>query len=117
MNQYHMWFNLIDSRRDLEFSRAVDAYLGGLQESGLIASFRLSRRKFGFGPSHLGEWHVVVETQTLEQLDRAFARVAARSGETERAHAAVYGMVKDFQSGLWRDFPDPQGTTPDAAKA
>ena len=108
MNTYHMWFNLKDSRKDVEFAQAVDAYLGHLKAHKLIDSFRLTRRKFGFGPDGLGEFHCEVHCEDLAQLDRAFGLVATRTGEVERLHIPVYSAVTDFKSALYRDFPDPQ---------
>jgi hypothetical protein len=105
MNIYHMWFNLRDNRKDIEFSQAVDAYLGNLQSKGLIESYRLTRRKFGFGPPSLGEFHCEVHCKSLAQLDEAFGVVAKRSGEVERLHHPVYSAVTDFQAALYRDFP------------
>lgn len=112
MNDYHMWFNLKDSRKDLEFCEAVHAYLGHLKRRGLIESYRITRRKFGFGPPELGEFHVVVQTRDLAQFDSAFSLVATRTGEVERLHAPVYSAVTDFKSALYRDFPDPERGAP-----
>lgn len=106
MNYYHVWCNLKDSSKDLEFCKAVDAYLGYLKEQGQIQSFRVTRRKFGFGPQELGEFHVTIVVQNLAQLDDAFRLVATRSGEIERLHAAVFSVVRDLKTALYRDFPD-----------
>jgi hypothetical protein len=103
-----MWFNLKDSRKDVEFSQAVAAYLGHLQGQGLIESYRLTRRKFGFGPEGLGEFHCEVHFQDLAQFDKAFGLVATRTGEVERLHIPVYSAVTDFKSALYRDFPDAE---------
>lgn len=108
MQHYHMWFNLIESHRDLEFAANVRAYLDFLKGRGLIRAWTLTRRKFGFAPPELGEWHVVVSTENMAELDGAFGLVATRDGEVERLHRPVYSMVKDFKSGLYRDFPDPE---------
>ncbi|MGE3107612.1 MAG: DUF6614 family protein [Phycisphaerales bacterium] len=108
MNYYDIWFNLKESHRDLEFARALDAYMGYLKAKGTIEGWRLSRRKFGFGPSDLGEFHVRMSFRDLTQLDRAFGTVATRSGEVESLHRPVYSMVTDFRSALFRDFPDPE---------
>lgn len=108
MNYYHIWCNLKESHRDLEFSENIGRYLRHLQTEGLIADFRLTRRKLGFGPNELGEFHIIVECQDLAQLERAFGLVAARAGETESLHKPVYDAVCDFKSALYRDFPDPQ---------
>lgn len=108
MNYYEIWVNLKDSRRDVEFCRAVEAYLGHLRQAGHVESWRLTRRKFGFGPADLGEFHISIAFRDLAQMDRAFGEVATRSGEVERLHLPVYSMVTDFKSALYRDFPDPQ---------
>ena len=111
MQYYQMWCNLVDSHKDVEFARNVQAYLGHLQGAGKIEGFRVTRRKFGFGPNELGEFNITVWTKDMAQLDQAFSKVAARAGETEQLHRAVYSMVTDFKAGLYRDFPDPERTT------
>lgn len=108
MNAYHMWFDLRDSRKDVELSQHIAAYLGYLQDKGLIEGWTLQRRKFGFGPDSLGEFHCVVHVKDLTQFDAAFGHVATRSGEVERLHMPVYSAVTNFKSALYRDFPDPQ---------
>lgn len=106
MDIYHIWVNLRDSRRDLEFARAVDAYLGHLKSEGSLEGWRLTRRKLGFGPAELGEFHIQVFARDMGQLELAFSRAATRAGEVERLHASVYSMVTDFRSALYREFPD-----------
>lgn len=108
MIHYHIWCNLADGRRDLEFCRAIEGYLGRLRDEKRIEHYQVERRQFGFGPPELGEFHVRIDVKSLAQLETAFERVAAREGEMESLHAAVYTMVTDFRSGLYRDFPDPQ---------
>jgi len=103
-----MWCNLRDGRRDVEFAGHVKAYLDFLKGQGKIERWSLERRKFGFGPRDLGEFHIIVSTNDLAQLDAAFSTVATRSGEVERLHAPVYSMVTDFVAALYRDFPDPE---------
>lgn len=107
MDRYHLWFALRDGVKDMDLAKAVTAYMEHLVEDGLIAGWALERRKLGLGPAHLGEWHCVMEVEDLAQLDRAFAAVAPRKGATERMHAAVWSKVRDLQTALYRDFPDP----------
>ena len=45
----------------------------------------------------------------MAQLERAFQRVAARSGETEALHRAVYSAVTGLRFALYRDFPNAVG--------
>jgi hypothetical protein len=108
MNYYDMWVDLRDSRQDLAFCQAVDAYLGHLKAQGKLESWTLTRRKFGFGPEGLGEFHIRVSFKDLAQLDACFGVVATRAGEVERLHHPVYSLVTNFKSALYRDFPDPQ---------
>ena len=110
MNYLHIWADLKDSHRDLEFCDAVDLYLGHLKTKGLIEYFTLTRRKFGFGPSELGEFHIVVAARDLAQLDAAFGEVATRAGKIERLHIPVYAACSRTQAALYRDFPGDERT-------
>lgn len=107
MTIYHIWCNIRDGSQDLEFVQAVNAYLGKLVALGHIHSFRITRRKLGFSPPGLGDFHIMVEAETLGRLDDAFGLVATRSGEIEELHRPVYRMATDLATALYRDFPDP----------
>lgn len=104
---YNGWFNLKKGVSDLDLVEAVEAYLGGLEEEGLIAGWRLMRRKLGLGHPALGEWHVMIEVTGLAQLDEAFGQVAARRDPIEQLHHCVNALVEDTTFALYRDFPDP----------
>ncbi len=106
MDHYHIWCDLRPGTKDLDFSKAIAEMLGHMQAEGLIASYSLLRRKFGFGPEALGEFHVDIVTNNLAQLDEAFHQVTPRSGHMEKLHAAVWSKVTNFRAGLYRDFPD-----------
>lgn len=106
MDQYIIWCDLKDSTKDLAFCRSVDAYLGALLGEGRIESYRVTRRKLGFGPAGLGEFCITIETTDLAQLELAFQAAAQRESPIEPLHASVYGAVTNFQAALYRDFPD-----------
>jgi len=106
MNIYHVWCNLKESRRDLEFADNVRALMEHLVASGQMKAWRLTRRKLGFGPAELGEFHITMEFPSLAELENTFGEMAKRSGELEELHRSVFVMVTDFRSGLSRDFPD-----------
>ncbi|MCC6476862.1 hypothetical protein IT157_07365 [bacterium] len=110
MNLYHVWCNLKESRRDLEFVENLRAYMEHLVKMGQMSSWRLTRRKLGFGPAELGEFHITMEFKSLHEMEDAFGDIAKRSGEVEELHRKVFMMVTDFRSGLTRDFPDPGRT-------
>lgn len=106
MNVYAIWVDLIDGREDLEFAKAVHNYLSHFVSEGFVESYSLERRKFGFGPDNLGEFHVRILTKDLDSLDKAFRQAATRAGEVEKLHGEVFKRVKNFRSGLYRSFPD-----------
>lgn len=108
MNYLHVWADLRDGHTDLQFCDAVHAYLGHLKNKGMLEDYSIARRKFGFGPSDLGEFHIIMMGKDLAQLDSAFNEVATRSGDVERLHVAMYRLVANTQAALYRDFPDPQ---------
>jgi hypothetical protein len=57
MDIYHGWFDLKPEVGDIALAEAIAKYLGHLQEQGLLAGWRLMRRKLGLGISGHGEFH------------------------------------------------------------
>jgi hypothetical protein len=108
VNIYHVWCNLKPGVGDIAFSERLSAYMDQLKGEGLIASWRLGRRKLGLGPRELGEFHIMIEVNDLAQLEAAFARVAGRSEPIEGLHFGVNSLVEDAVFALYRDFPDPE---------
>ena len=106
MNIYHIWCDLKEGVRDLEFSDAVQSYLGLLEEDGVLESYRVTRRKLGLGHPALGEFHIQLEFTDMAQLDEAFNSVARRGDPVESFHFAVNSKVRNFVAALYRDFPD-----------
>lgn len=106
MDYYHIWCNLIDSHKDQEFCKSVKAYLGEFEKMGLINTFKITRRKLGFGPAELGEFHIIIETQNMAKLEHTWEYVAKKDEPLLSLHRAVYSKVTDFRSALYRDFPD-----------
>lgn len=107
MDLYHAWFNLKDGVGDAEFADHFGAYMERLKSDGLIADWRLTRRKLGLAPAMLPEFHAIIETDGLAQLDEAFRVVSARTGAHEGLHHGVNSRVTDVFFALYRDFPDP----------
>ena len=81
--------------------------MGQLKERGLIESWRLTRRKLGFGVPGLGDFHLMIEVKDLAQLEQAFERVAARGEPVESVHFGVNSLARNAVFALYRDFPDP----------
>jgi hypothetical protein len=106
MDLYHTWFDLKPGVKDVEFARAMARYMNHLKEHGAIEGWRLTRRKLGFGPSTLGDFHIIMETKDLAQLDKAFNLAATRRDPTESVHFGVNSQVTNLTIALYRDFPD-----------
>jgi hypothetical protein len=108
MNIYHARCDLKVGVSDIAFREGVAKYLDHLRAQELIESWRLTRRKLGFGPADLGDFHLMIEVKDLAQLDRAFDHVAERSEPTETFHFGVNSLVQNVRFALYRDFTDPQ---------
>lgn len=106
MDTYAIWVDLVDGSKDREFAENLASYMGELQAHGAIEGYSLERRKLGFGPDGLGEFHVRIRVRDLAQLDAAFHHAATRAEPFESKHAAVFRLVRNFKAGLYREYPD-----------
>jgi len=107
MDIYHGWCDLKPGVRDIDFAEAFTRYMELLEAEGVIEGWRLTRKKLGLAPSHLGEFHFMIEVTDMTQLDSAFNWVATRAEPVEGEHHGVNSLVRNIQFGLYRDFPDP----------
>ncbi|HEY7977181.1 MAG TPA: DUF6614 family protein [Rhizomicrobium sp.] len=106
MDHYHTWFDLKPGVKDTDFARNMARYMNHLKDNKLIEGWRLTRRKLGFSPPEWGEFHIVMETKDLAQLDAAFNHVSTRRGPVESVHFGVNAHVQNLKIALYRDFPD-----------
>ena len=106
MNIYHIWAELKDGYSPSRFANDLTAYLDYMKSDGRIENWRLMRRKLGLAPAWSTEFHIMIETRDLAQLDQAFLAAAPRKGDVERLHGAVYSAVKSVEFALYRDWPD-----------
>ncbi len=106
MDLYHVWCDLKPGVKDTEFTSNISIFLGRLREQGKIAGYRVTRRKLGLGQPSLGDFHIMIETGDLAQLDAAFNHVVTRTGDVEEQHFAVNSMATNLRFALYRDFPD-----------
>lgn len=108
MNLYHCSIDLQNSAKALSFAVAIEAWMGHLQSNGVIQSWRLCRRKLGFGAPLARDFLLEIEVEDLTQLDAAFRFTASRDEDVERLYTAVHQMVGQFDIALYRPFPDPE---------
>ena len=106
MDIYHSWFNLKPGVKDLDVVERAERYFEHLKSEGLLAGYRIMRRKLGLSAADLPEFHVMLEFEGLAQFDTLFARVAARSEPIESLHHGLNSCVTDATFALYRDFPD-----------
>ncbi|MAK59599.1 MAG: hypothetical protein CMK09_01350 [Ponticaulis sp.] len=106
MDIYHVWCDLQPGQSDREFATQLSAFLDGLKSDGRIANWRLFRCKLGLSPDGMPEFHVMIETENLDQLDRAFRSLAPKTGEDHERHFSANNMVQNLKFALYRDWPD-----------
>jgi len=106
MDIYHIWFDLKPGTDERAFARALPAFLDRMQGDGRIEAWRMMRCKLGLRPDNIREFHIMIETRDLAQLDSAFRAAAAREGEVDELHFTANAMVTNVKFGLFRDWPD-----------
>ena len=108
MNIYNIWFDLKPETDEAYFASAVTKFLTHMREQNTISSWRMSRCKLGFRPNELPEFHILIETENLEQLDRAFNLAISNQPVTDTLHFDVNSKVENLKFALYRDWPDDQ---------
>ncbi len=108
MNLYHCAFDLNHDAKAVAFAAAVEAWMRHLQENDVIVSWRLCRRKLGFGAPAARDFLLEVEVLDLAQLDRAFRFTGTGDEVVERLYTTVHQMVGPVETTLYRPFPDPE---------
>ena len=93
MDVYDIWCDLKPGISDTQFVGKLAPFLNHLKRAGQIESWRLLRCKLGLRPSSFAEWHILIETRELAQLDLAFRSAAAREGETDELHFEANALV------------------------
>ena len=62
--------------------------------------------KTGLAPAEFREFHLMIETNGLQQLEEAFEHVAGRREPVEGVHFGVNSLATNVRFALYRDFPD-----------
>lgn len=106
MDIYHVWCDLKPGVSDKEFASRLSTFLGRLKEQNKIENWRLTRCKLGLSPNEMPEWHIMIETNGLAQLDEAFKTLAPKEGAEHEVHFAANSLVQNLKFALYRDWPD-----------
>jgi hypothetical protein len=108
MNHFHIWCNLKVGQDDLQFCESVREFLSYLHERELIEGYYITRRKFVVTPPLLGDFQIVIEFDTIAQMNRAFDYVARGGEEVEAFHKPITSAVRNVSTALYRDYPEPR---------
>lgn len=108
MNLYHCSIDLKDSAKAIAFSLAVEAWMDHLRANGVIGTWRLCRRKLGFGAPQARDFLLEIEVADMTQLDQAFRFTGSDDAVVERLYTTVHQMVGTVDIALYRPFPDPE---------
>lgn len=108
MNIYHIWCDKTEGISDVEWVANMRKFLIHLVSENKMVSFRITRCKMGFRSiADLPEWHIMMEFNSMAQMDEAFDRVVPQQGELETKHKSFNQFVSgNIQHALFRDWPD-----------
>jgi hypothetical protein len=106
MNLYLCSIDLKNDAKALFFARAVDDWMTHLQNKGVIAGWRLMRRKLNLASAPYRDFLLEVEVEDLAQLDRAFRMLGTHDETVDTLYRAVNAQVGDADFALYRPFPD-----------
>ena len=105
---YHIWCNPKEGVNAAEFADKIKIFLRELVKAGKLESFRIMRMKLGFRSMDLPDFHIMMETRNMQQLDDAMSMVGRRTGELEGHHVAMNTLVEiqTIHHAVYRDYPD-----------
>jgi hypothetical protein len=111
-----VWADIEGDITDKEWCENLRNFLKALKEEQKIESYRITRCKLGFrSMPDMPEWHIMIETTDMAQLEKAFHRVARpdryaideAEGQIDKKHKSFNMYVADnIQHALYRDWPD-----------
>jgi len=108
MNLYQCSIDLKDDAKAVAFAVAIEAWMVYLLSKGVIADWRLYRRKLGFGAPVARDFQLEIDVEDMSQLDRAFRFTGSNDEQVERLYTTVHQMVGAVDMALYRPFPDPE---------
>jgi len=107
LNIYHIWADKKPEINDIDWINNMSNFLQQLVDEGHMYSFRITRCKMGFRSLDIPEWHIMMEFESMAQIDSAFFRVAPLEGQLEEKHRSFNQFVgENIHHALYRDWPD-----------
>ena len=108
MNYYNIWADPKDGVDAKDFAIKMRAFLDQLVNMKRMSWYKLSRMKLGFRSIDLPEFHVMMEFETMQQLDDAMTSILEDEQNIESVHVAFNQLVdvETIHHALYRDYPD-----------
>ena len=108
MDIYHICADKKGEISDSDWVSNMQGFLDHLVNEHKMESYRITRCKMGFRSiQDLPEWHIMMEFTGMDQLERAFQRVAPLEGDLESKHRSFNQFVEgNIQHALYRDWPN-----------
>lgn len=106
MDVYQIWFELKPGTDEAKFAKILAMFLDHMESEGLIETWRMMRCKLGLKPDTFPEFLLMIETEDMAQMDRAFKAAVSREGAIDELHFSTNSMVQSLKFGLFRDWPD-----------
>lgn len=108
MNLYHCMIDLRPEAHALAFAKAASAWMDHLRAQGIVADWRLMRRKFGLASGPHSDFLLEIDIPGLHALDDAFAHLAHADETANQCYEQMHGMIAHAETGLYRPYPDAQ---------
>jgi hypothetical protein len=105
MNHFHLWCN-VPPAAARQFCEIAQECLSDMHQRELIEGYSLTRRKFAVAPPDLGEFHIMVDFATVDQMNRALEFVEGDDEVMAQQRAALEPLVRDVQFSMYRDYPE-----------
>lgn len=108
MNYYHIWADVKEHADPKVFATNMKTFLEHLIEMKKMSAYKITRMKLGFRSMDLPEFHIIMEFNTMQQLDDAMTAILEDEQNIEESHVSFNSMVdtNTIQHALYRDYPD-----------
>lgn len=107
MNIYHIWCDPVEGIDPHLFVEKMSKFLDILVDKKQMVTYRITRMKLGFRSMDIPDFHIMMEFDSMQQLDDAMT-VVVKDKQVDTAHVGFNSMVdvETIQHALYRDWPE-----------
>lgn len=104
MNIYNIWADPKEGVHPKDFVTKMKIFLDALVSDNKMESYRITQMKLGFRSMSIPDYHIMMEFQSMQQLDDAM-EVTINNKNIDEAHVNFNSMVdvESIQHALYRD--------------